>query len=46
MFRFNLAIDTINKGLAILNEGTHFPIHHIPMTSTTINETTKEGLLV
>lgn len=46
MFRFNFAISTINKGLAILNEGTHFPIQYVPMTSTIINETTKEGLLV
>nr|XP_050868070.1 uncharacterized protein LOC127072056 isoform X2 [Vespula vulgaris] len=46
LYRFNFAISTINKGLAILNEGTHFPIQYVPMTSTIINETTKEGLLI
>ncbi|KAL2712743.1 putative serine/threonine-protein kinase [Vespula squamosa] len=46
LYRFNFAISTINKGLAILNEMTHFPTQYIPMTSIIINETTKEGLLI
>ncbi|XP_035724034.1 probable serine/threonine-protein kinase DDB_G0282963 [Vespa mandarinia] len=46
LYRFNFAMNTINKGLAILNEETYFSTQYIPMTSIIINETTREGLLI
>ncbi|KAK2580281.1 hypothetical protein KPH14_012527 [Odynerus spinipes] len=45
LYRFNSALVAINKGLAILNAGTHFQEFCIPMTSIVVRESTKEGLL-